>query len=260
MDKYADCAASKDKLSLAPMAAVNKIDLWQLSLDKPDFAIDKMSGLLSPDEVLRAKRFHFTKDRDRFIFVRASLRIILGDYLELDPALVGFRYGKAGKPYLSETINPHNLNFNVSHSGGVALAVVARDREVGVDVEQIRPHIDLHEIAVQFFSQPEVAELFALPVDQQPAGFFNCWTRKEAYVKATGIGLSFPLDSFGVSLKPGEPARLTFVNDNAFEKRHWTLRDVSPAPGYAAALAVEGSGYEICFKNSISSAAFRASL
>ncbi len=256
MDKYGDCAASRDKLS----TSVNQIDLWQVPLGKPDPRLPALFELLSPDEVLRARRFHFSKDRDGFTLVRASLRIVLGGYLDLNPARVEFRYGKAGKPCLPDSINPRGLRFNVSHSGGMALAAVAWGREVGVDVEQIRAGVNLQEVARQFFSQREVTELFDLPVEQQPAGFFNCWTRKEAYVKATGQGLSVPLHSFGVSLKPGEPARLTFIHDDAAEMRRWTLQDVSPAAGYAAALAVEGAGWELHLQDITGPASFRAVL
>src|SRR3982074_3716247 len=117
MDKYGDCAASRDKLS-------TKVHLWQFSLGKPDPKLPALSELLSPDEVLRARRFHFSKDRDGFTLVRASLRIVLGGYLDLNPARVEFRYGKAGKPCLPDSINPHGLRFNVSHSWGMAMAAV----------------------------------------------------------------------------------------------------------------------------------------
>src|SRR6267142_2565405 len=161
MDNYGDCAAWRDRLS----TAVNQVDLWQFSLDRPNPRLPALSELLSPDEVLRAGRFHFSKDRDGFTLVRASLRIVLGGYLELNPARIEFRYGKAGKPCLPDSINPHGLRFNVSHSGGMALAAVAWGREVGVDVEQIRTGGNLQEVARQFFSPREVAELFGLPVE-----------------------------------------------------------------------------------------------
>jgi 4'-phosphopantetheinyl transferase len=249
MGKFADCVAAVDKV--AP--AANRVDLWRLSLENLDSSHAGLSEILSPDEVLRAQRFHFAKDRLRFTFVRGSLRIILGEYLDLPPARIEFRYGKAGKPYLPDQINPLGLRFNVSHSGGFALVAAAWGRELGVDIEQIRPDVNIRDVAGQFFSGREVAEIFSLPAEQQSAAFFRCWTRKEAYVKATGEGITFPLHSFGVSVKPEDPARLVFVDGAAAELKRWMFQDISPSASHAAALAVEGADWEICIRNAAGS-------
>ncbi len=246
MDKSGDSVIT-DKDLPTPDQLAGRIDLWKLSivgLQPPE-----LSGLLSSDERLRADRFHFAKDRDRFIFMRGCLRIILGGYLELPPARIEFAYGRAGKPYLAHTINPHGLRFNLSHSGVLALVAVGWGGELGVDIEQIRPDINLREIAAQFFSRPEATEIFSMPEEDQPAAFFSCWTRKEAYVKAIGDGLSFPLHSFGVSVKPGGPATLNFVHGDEAAMRRWTVRDVSWAAGYPAALVAEGPVRELFLRN-----------
>src|SRR5204862_399966 len=142
------------------------------------------------------------------------------------------------KPHVANRFNPSGIRFNVSHSAEIALVAVGFGRELGVDVERIRPNVDLREIAKQFFSRREILQLFSLPEELQDRGFFNCWTRKEAFVKVIGAGLAFPLDSFDVSVRPGEPAELMELRGNPALPAEWTLRDISPAPDYAAALAV----------------------
>lgn len=226
------------------MPDASKIDLWRLALNDPDPALGNLSGLLSQDEAERARRFRFQRDRDKFVRVRASLRIILSGYMGIGPAQIEFGYRTAGKPYLPDGVGADGLHFNVSHSGEMALVAVGFGREVGVDIEHVRQIVDLHDIAKRFFSHREVAELFSLPADQQTIAFFNCWTRKEAYVKAIGAGLGFPLDAFDVSLRPEEPAALIEVRDDPAERKHWTLQDVSPKNGYTAALVAEGSNWE----------------
>jgi 4'-phosphopantetheinyl transferase len=165
----------------------------------------------------------------------------LSRYLDISPGLLRFSYNRYGKPALVDAAGDASLRFNVSHSGGVALYAVTRGREVGLDVEAIRADLASLEIAVRFFSQAEVATLRALPAEQQTLGFFNCWTRKEAYIKALGEGLSRSLQSFAVSLTPGETASLLSSNDDPDEPARWSLVELNPAEGYVAALAVEGA-------------------
>jgi 4'-phosphopantetheinyl transferase len=151
-----------------------------------------------------------------------------------------FDYGARGKPALATQYSATGVRFNISRSSGLVLCVVARGREVGVDLEQIRPAIAREGIPERFFSPREVAALRALPVDAQPEAFFSCWTRKEAYVKARGEGLALHLDSFDVSLVPGEPAALLRTAGDAREASRWSLHALAPGRGYVAALALEG--------------------
>jgi len=158
---------------------------------------------LVPDERQRAERFRFERDRRRFIVAHGVLRDILGRYLKCSPAQVSFSYNQYGKPALAQESEAIGLRFNMSHSHEVALYALTRAREVGVDVELLREDFASLEIAERFFSRSEVALLNSLAPELRTDGFFNCWTRKEAYIKALGEGLSHPLDRFAVSLAPG---------------------------------------------------------
>ncbi len=200
---------------------------------------------LSPDEHTRADRFYFQKDRERFTIARGLLRIILGRYLNMEPCCLQFRYNPYGKPALANESGGNGLRFNLSHSDGLALYAITRGREIGVDIERIRPDLAEGQMAERFFSSREVKALRALPPSSQPVGFFNCWTRKEAYIKASGKGLTLPLDQFDVSLVPGEPAALLCVSGDPEESSRWCLQDSSPGPGYVAALAVEGHNWRL---------------
>ena len=178
------------------------------SLDQTQSQIQSFLHTLAADEQARAERFHFERDREHFIVARGVLRAILGRYLNRAPERLSFCYGAHGKPALAGEAGADAIRFNVSHSHGVALYAVTRGREVGIDLERIRFDLAVLEIAERFFSRREVATLRTLPTEAQRQAFFRCWTRKEAYIKARGEGLSLPLDQFDVSLAPGEPAAL----------------------------------------------------
>jgi 4'-phosphopantetheinyl transferase len=221
------------------------VHVWAAPLDPPAAAVGRNAALLAPDERTRAERFRFDRDRRRFTVARGVLRTLLGRYLATDPRAVAFRYESHGKPVLADAFAAHGIRFNVSHSGEMALFAFARGRELGVDVEEVRRMEDGLDIAERFFSQAEVAAFRALPDEIRDDAFFNCWTRKEAYIKAVGEGLSFPLHVFDVSLAPGEPARLLASRDPQQAER-WSLRGLpDPAPGYRAALVVEGEGWDV---------------
>lgn len=216
-----------------------RVDVWRVFLDlKPD-SVQRMESTLSADESQRASRFHFDKDRRRYIVAHASLREVLARYLRCKPHDLKFSANEYGKPFLPE----HNVEFNLSHSGDYALIAVARGRKVGVDIELIREDIELENLAARYFSPREVSELMTLPSEGRTRGFFHCWTRKEAYIKARGLGLSLPLDSFDVSL--GEPAALRATRPNADDAARWSLRSLEVESNYAAALAVEGDELEV---------------
>jgi len=224
------------------LLANDEVHVWRASLDEPVSQLNGFLGTLAADERSRAERFYFQKDRERFIAARGVLRAILGFYLERAPESLSFCYGSHGKPALTSAHAGDALRFNMSHSNGVALYAITRDRDVGIDLELIRGDLEVEEIAERFFSRPEIATLRALPTNVRRSAFFLCWTRKEAYIKARGQGLSLPLDQFEVSLTPGEPAELLRTRPDSDEARRWSLRELTLASGYAAALAVAGRG------------------
>lgn len=220
------------------------VHVWCAPLNPPDDVVRRYRELLAPDEWARADRFRFDQHRRQFTVARGVLRTLLGRYLEVDPRRVEFRYGSHGKPELGGALAGSDLRFNVSHSGELALYAVSRGRELGVDIELVHPMDDGMEIAERFFSAAENVVFRSLAASAREEAFFNCWTRKEAYIKAVGEGLSFPLHAFDVSLAPGEPARLLGARDPEQAAR-WTLRELDPAPGYKAALVAEGDGWEV---------------
>jgi 4'-phosphopantetheinyl transferase len=220
------------------------VHVWRVALEQPPLVTQSLWRILTPDEKGRAERYHFRRDRDHFVVARGALRTILGRYLDTPPDRLRFRYGPYGKPALSSHGDAGALRFNISHSHGLALCAVTRGREIGVDVEHVREEVAGEEIAEQFFSRREVATLRALPPHMRAQGFFNCWTRKEAYIKARGEGLSLPLDEFDVSLSPGEPAALLGAREKTHGAERWALRELAPGHGYVAAMAVEGHDWQ----------------
>jgi 4'-phosphopantetheinyl transferase len=206
-------------------------------------AVEAAAALLSDAEVLRADRFVFERDRRRFIMTRAQLRRLLGARLGVQPETVEFTYGANAKPALAPRFADWGgrLRFNVSHCDEVAVFAFAFGHEVGIDVEAIREVSDADAIATRFFSPREVAAYRALHERDKPLGFVNCWTRKEAFVKAVGDGLSMPLQDFDVTLAPGEPAMISRVGhkSGAGADLGWSLASFSPAPGYVAAVVTE---------------------
>ena len=221
------------------------VHLWRASLILPDSRLHELRQLLSRDERERADRFHFERDRRRYIVARAALRTILGQYTALKPDSLRFRYGQQGKPFLADQPDGKVLNFNLAHSHELALFGFTRGREIGVDLEYVRPLPQLNQIAARFFSAQENAELESLPSSQQQIAFYNCWTRKEAYIKAIGEGLSMPLDAFDVSLLPGDRAALRRVKNDPAEAQRWSMHALTPAANYIAAFIVEGTGWPL---------------
>ncbi len=207
-----------------------------------------MRGLLSTDEQRRADRFHFAHHRQRFTIARGVLRSLLGHYLGHTPEAVRFRLGPYGKPALPD---PARLFFNLSHSHDLALVAVTEAGQVGIDVEKVRPMVDADQLADRYFSPRETARLRALTEEVRLASFFRCWTRKEAYIKATGLGMSFPLDQFEVTLAPDEPAQLLHVEGDPAATRRWSMHHLAPVDDYVAALAIDGAvpaGQVRCFR------------
>jgi 4'-phosphopantetheinyl transferase len=215
-----------------------EIQVWRAWLDCGETALRRFEAILAPEERARAGRYIFPSDRNRFIAARGILRELLGKYLNRSPAELEFHYHPQGKPFLGRQFHSP-IQFNISHSHGLALLAFTPGPQLGVDVELVRPDFAGDEIAERFFSREEVRELKALPPALRAQGFFRCWTLKEAYVKARGEGLNIPLDSFHVCFTPGQPERLK-SDDTA----RWSLRSLDPDPGYAGALVVEGPAGE----------------
>ncbi|MBV8886879.1 MAG: 4'-phosphopantetheinyl transferase superfamily protein, partial [Chroococcidiopsidaceae cyanobacterium CP_BM_RX_35] len=160
-----------------------------------------------------------------------------------EPSQIQFHYGPRGKPSLTPASVASWLRFNLSHSQGLAVYAVTRDREIGIDIEHIRPMPEAAQLVSRFFSAQENAMFRTLLPSQQQTAFFRCWTRKEAYIKAVGDGLALSLDQFDVSLSPDEPARLLGIKGDHAAATRWFLQELTPAPDYIAALAVEGQGF-----------------
>jgi 4'-phosphopantetheinyl transferase len=227
-----------------PGLAARQVDVWRASLDPPAPVVAALAGTLAGDERARAERYRLERDRRRFTVGRGLLRAILTRYLGGTPDALRFRYGPLGKPALVEEsgggAGPGDLTFSVSHSADLALYAVARARRVGVDVERLREDLATGDLARRFFSPAEAAAIASLGPALRTPAFFRCWTRKEAYVKARGEGLSVSLESFDVSLRPDEPAALVASREDPREPSRWALVDLPVGPGAVAALAVEG--------------------
>jgi 4'-phosphopantetheinyl transferase len=212
---------------------------WRAWLNQDTRTISELLPLLSPDERLMSERYYREADRNRFIFARGVLRKIISTYLLISPGELRFTYNEFGKPAVSNDQNDLAINFNLSHSKDIVLYTFARGRAVGVDVEYIREDFATLEIAEHFFSKDEVRTLGSLPVGQRTKAFFACWSRKESFIKAVGMGVSYPLDRFSVSLAPDDPPALLKVDDDDREACRWEMFELTPGIGYAAALVVE---------------------
>jgi len=200
-------------------------------------------ALLSEDEKVRCGLFHFEKDRDAYIIARGTLRSLLGHYLERPAASVEIGLGEHGKPALVGG----ELDFNLSHSRGIGLFAFARGRDIGVDVEWMNPRVDIASLAKRFFSAWEYTQFTSVPGVSKSQAFYNAWTRKEAFIKALGEGLSYPLDAFDVSLHPDQEARLVRIEGCNQKAVQWTLRAISPFPEYAGAVVALGRDWRLSY-------------
>jgi len=216
-----------------------EIHLWCAGLDVPQ-AVENLLATLSEDERARAARFATELLRARFVVGRGMLRTILAKYLAAEPGELAFQYSDYGKPALAPPWGLPGLHFNLSHCVGLGMLAVA-DREVGADVECVRPVASMPELVERCFAAEEKARWRELPLEAQPTAFFRAWTRKEAWLKAVGSGFSFPLEEVGVTFAPGEPARVLSIRGDATEAAGWWLDSCEPAPGHIAAVAVHGT-------------------
>lgn len=227
----------------------DEVQLWRVDLEAVGINESRRESrwlkLLSTDESARAFRFHFPRDRYCFAASRAILRMILAGYLGTDPGAVSFSYSNKGKPSLGPAYAGSDFQFNISHSGGIALFAFTRQRKIGVDVEQVRRDFEVEALAHRYFSACEQTQLAALPADEKVDAFFRCWTRKEAYIKATGDGLSLPLSQFDVSLEIGEANALLATRPDGSEASRWLLQEIPSTQGYIAAVCVRGQNWKL---------------
>lgn len=231
-------SARLDRLpNLVEALAAGELLIWRVGLELDDAAVAELAQVLSAEELVRADRFYFPRDRRRFIAARASLRNILAGVLGAVPRSIVFSYNVFGKPALADGMN-REIRFNVSHSQEVALVAVAKGGSLGIDIEAVNRDVPLLEIAERFFSQKERSALRSVPRDFQAEAFFDCWVCKEAYIKARGMGLSLPLESFSLPVLPGE--RCSLVSEDSEGVRHWSVAGIPCDEGFRAAIAVEG--------------------
>jgi 4'-phosphopantetheinyl transferase len=223
----------------------NDVHLWRAKLDQSNECVKQLTQMLSDEEQRKTERFHFDKDRKRFIVSHGVLRTILSRYLDVEPNRLRFGYRSHGKPYLVEKLNGEEVCFNLSHSHSMSLYAFTRSRQIGVDIEYIHPITEADQIVARFFSSNEHAMWQQLPKGQKQEAFFNCWTRKEAYIKARGEGLSLPLDQFDMSFDPDKPPALSVTRGASDESSRWLLRVLQTDPGYVAALVVEGYDWQL---------------
>jgi 4'-phosphopantetheinyl transferase len=214
----------------------DEVHVWSVALAASQRRLVGLHHFLADDERLRAGRFVHVPSREQFVVARATLRLLLGRYLGRAPESIRLAATPTGKPRL----NGGELHFNVSHTHGLALVALTRRGEVGVDVEQVRScptHLDL---AARFFTPRESAALRALPPGRSEEAFFHVWTRKEAFLKATGLGLTHGLERFEVAVPPDDPARLLHIDGDRAAADTWSLFALEPAPGYVGTLASQG--------------------
>jgi 4'-phosphopantetheinyl transferase len=221
--------------------APRTIACWRIDLDQPENRVAVLAEVLSPDERDRAARFVAPRDRRRFIVTRACLRALLARACDVPAAAIRFAYAPLGKPSLAAVAGRPPVHFSVSHSEDLALVALARDLPLGVDVEAVRPVPDFLDIASRYFTAAEANTIAAVPVDERDLAFFLCWTRKEAFSKARGDGLSLTLERYRVTCRPGEPARILEIDGSAAEAAEWSVHDLRPAPGFVGAAVMRAA-------------------
>ncbi len=223
------------------------VHIWRAGLDLPIKRVQELKEKLSIDERIKSEHFRFERDRSQFIAARGILRMILGCYLGVEPSTIRFFYEKHGKPRLQNTFAKTDIQFNVSHSEGLALYSFTRGHEVGVDIEYMREISEMEQIVERFFSVRDRVFFGTLPASEKQYPFFHWWTRKEAFVKATGEGLSSPLDTFDAALAEGKSVGSLGILGEPREGKRWSTWDVTPAEEFAGAVVVEGRGLYVQF-------------
>ena len=223
----------------------NEVHIWLASLDVPAKTCTRLRSFLSEEEISRANRFYFPQDRDYFVVGRGLLRIFLGQYLDSDPTTLHFTYGRYGKPVLDPNENNSELSFNMSHSKSKVIYAFSHGREVGIDIEDLNRDVDREQIVRRNCSEQEKIAYHTVPTELKQEAFINCWTRKEAYIKARGEGLAAHLDQITVSLVPGDEPRLLDTQAGEHEITRWTLKEIDVGSGYVAAVIAEGHDWHL---------------
>lgn len=240
--------------STPPCGAIDlpdgEVHIWRIALQQPAPVLGELRELLSGDECERAAHFRFEVHRRRFIVARGALRRILARYLRIDPGKLVFEYEAYGKPVPAAAQNVSGVHFNLSHADELAVCVVVRNRRAGIDIESTSRRMrDADKIARRFFSATESAAFLALPRQEKQQAFFRCWTRKEAFIKAIGEGLTHPLHLFDVAFLPDEPPALLRTRPDPAEAGKWTLLAFDPGEGYTAAAVIEGKDFDVrCYE------------
>jgi 4'-phosphopantetheinyl transferase len=232
--------------STAKLISSDEVHLWCLFLNEVNTHIELFQKILSVDEMERATKFHFEKDRRKFIMARGALRKILGYYLTMKPQEINFEYTSFGKPIIADKQNNDNINFNLSHSDELVLYAVTRNRKIGIDVECIRNNIDVLQVANKFFSSNEIAVLQNTDKENRHKEFFQLWTRKEALIKGLGEGISFPLEQIDVSLINENSSSPVILPGKYKECLEWYVQDLFQENDYVAAIAVADNNCKIC--------------
>jgi 4'-phosphopantetheinyl transferase len=223
----------------------SEIHIWRATIPNQLINIDEHTSILSFEEKERAARFHDQIDASRFIWQHATLRRVLSQYLKLQPQEIMFKYSPLGKPALITALNPHELSFNISHSGQIMLIALTSGRQVGIDVEMARPIDDMNRMVELYFSPSEIEWYMALPESERQLAFFSAWTRKEAFLKAIGEGLQYPPEQVEVSMDPDAVAPSLNLLDDSQPDLGYRLLSFQPAEGYIAALAAEGRNWSV---------------
>lgn len=228
-----------------PELTHNQIHIWRANLKQNSQQISELTKLLNQKEQNRSERFKVEQARNNFIIARGTLRSLLAKYLHSDPKEIVFKQNSYGKLFLENDI----LKFNLSHSNDYALFIFAKSYQVGIDIERVRNNFDFITIAQKFFSSQEVVDLLATPKEQQLHAFFNCWSRKEAFIKGIGKGVFFALDKFAVQICTKTTGKLKLTIDteklSELEQTNWSLEALNPGNDYVGAFAVSGQDYEI---------------
>ena len=224
-------------IKVKPLLA-NQLHVWQVNFSKQLDNISFFLNLLSDNEKEKASKFCFKKDQNQFIISRGALRILSAAYLDMNAKEIEFKYGEYGKPEFDFN---SDLKFNVSHSGNLGTIGFVKNFDIGIDVEKIKNDFDVLEIVSNYFSELEIETLKKLPKEMHTEYFYRCWTRKESFIKAKSLGLTFPLDSFSVCINSDKKTELLETKWDDTEKHKWKLFTFSPQLNYIGAVSIQGN-------------------
>lgn len=223
----------------------NEIHIWRAFISSDQ--VENYKNLLTDEEMYRAGKYFFERDRQRYILSRGILKKLLSSYAKVKPENIQFIYNKYGKPYLNMPSRSVEIQFNISHSEDIILLAFTYGHKIGIDIEYQRAEFADMKIAEHFFSPAEISALAMLPDNMRKKAFFECWTRKEAFIKAKGQGLTIPLDGFEVSVMPDEPAQLLNIYDDPEEVKRWMMMNIETGGNYCGALVTESDTYSVFF-------------